>query len=183
MILLDVFEDGVPPAYDAYAIDIAIPLIGIVVDDTDDLAVRGIVVHVPQNHLSGSAGTDEHDPVAVLSPASVGEEKNDSVGESDPQYEDTLKHGSDHIIRDRHAAVEKERRGNMDGRHQKRSQERPAEFIEARETPDAFVQAEQHKHDETGESVDERESAPRHQINLVNQGVSKIKADQKSEKI
>ena len=61
LILLDSRKDVLAAADNGDAVNIAVPLVGVVVDDTDDPVVRpGRLLDIAEDHLAGGAGADEH---------------------------------------------------------------------------------------------------------------------------
>ena len=65
LILLNSWEDVLAAADNGNAVDIAVPLVGVVVDDADDPVVRPVgLLDIAEDHLAGGAGADEHDTCA-----------------------------------------------------------------------------------------------------------------------
>ena len=62
MEFLDRFENGVAPADNGDTIHVALPLVGIVVDDADHpLPNLRYLVDIPENHTACCTCTDQHD--------------------------------------------------------------------------------------------------------------------------
>ena len=61
-ILLNSWEDVLAAADNGDAVDIAVPLVGVVVDDADDPVVRPVgLLDIAEDHLASGAGADKHD--------------------------------------------------------------------------------------------------------------------------
>ena len=101
VVFFDVKKDVVPVAYHRHSFDVPVPLVGIVIDEADYLAVvLSALVHVPDQGASVLTCSDYHDPVAVLlgGLAGLGEKLHEPVGESYAKHQYQLEHRAHNIV-------------------------------------------------------------------------------------
>ena len=109
MILLDILKDGLAASHDGDALDGAVPLVGVVVDDTDGTVihlVRGL--EVAEDHSSGLAGADDHDAAAgpPLAHHVGAEEEQEAEEEAQAHDKEHLEHGAPDVIGQGHAGIQ-----------------------------------------------------------------------------
>ena len=105
MVFFNALQNRFPSSNDTYAVNIAPPFIGVVVDDADYFSFLAVFRYVAQNHLPRRSGADQHDPVFV--PLSVFGEKRkiDPVRKTNSKHQNKLDQCTDHIIGNRHADI------------------------------------------------------------------------------
>ena len=108
-VSLDRFHDRVAASDDRDSVNKTSPLVGAVVDDTDDLLPDLLrFLDVPQDHVPRVTGSDQHDPVpgclaGIFVP--VGHQQYEPVGEPHSYDQDELQDRAEEVVGHRHAAV------------------------------------------------------------------------------
>jgi len=157
LILLDILEDRLSSADDGDALDGAVPLVGVVVDDADrDVVhlVRGL--HVAQDHSSGLPRADDHDAAAGLAlTAQTGpQEKQEAEEEAQAHDEEQLKHAPPDVVRHGHAAIKSRDEDDMENGGGERAEDGLGEFLDARIAPHDAVHVEQVEDHDREDGVD-----------------------------
>ena len=157
LILLDILKDRLSSADDGDALDGAVPLVGVVVDDADGnivYLVRGL--HVTEDHPSGLSRADDHDAATGLAlTAQPGpQEEQEAEEEAQAHDEEQLKHASPDIVRHRHAAVKSRDEDNVENGGGEGAEDGLGEFLDARVAPHDAVHVEAVENDHREDGVD-----------------------------
>ena len=108
LVLLHILQNGVPATHDRHAVDVASPLVGIVIDEAHDfvLDLSGSA-DVARNCLTRIAGADDHDTAKDLRICLlIAEQQYKAIRESDRRHEYELQYRSHNIVGNRHASEE-----------------------------------------------------------------------------
>ena len=156
-VLLNRRENVLAAADDGNTVQVTAPLVGIVVDEADDLV--GCFFGLPeisQNHLAGRAGTDQHDAGAFFFRHNIdtaAENPKESIRKTDGYQKDELEESPQHIIGDRHPVKQQGDQETMQGGCDNGSKEGAFQLNKARKTPHAFVHAEKPENDKAEKRI------------------------------
>ena len=156
LIFFDIFKDRLASTHDGDPFNGAVPLVGIVVNDTDgDVVqlVRGL--EVAKEHSSGFAGSDDHDAAAGFPPAHhMGtEEEQEAEEEAQTHHEKHLEHGAPDIVGQGHAGIEHGDEDAMQHRGSQGAEGGPDQLIKAGIAPHDAVHVEEVENHDRDEGV------------------------------
>ena len=161
LIFLDVLKDCLPSADDGDALDGAVPLVGVVVDDADGFVVQHVGgLEIAEDHSSRFPGADDHDAAAGLAllPHMRSQEEQEAEEEAQAHHEQHLKHAAPDIVRHGHTAVEHRDEDNVKDRGRQGAENGPQQFVKTRVAPHDAVHMKEveDQHREDGVDGDER---------------------------
>ena len=142
LILLAAFYDAVAAADNLDSVDIAVPLVRVVVDDAEDLLVDLLrTMNVAKDSLAGLAGADQHDTLGFLPSRAVlgSKEQNETIGKTDSDREDELQRQTEDVIRDRHASEHEPHEEDVDPPGDDRREDHAVKLDIAYESPDRTI--------------------------------------------
>ena len=162
LVLLDILENGLASSHDGDALDGAVPLVGVVVDDADSAVihlVRGL--EVTKDHSSGFAGANDHDTAAGSALAHhVGTQEEEEAEEEAQAYDkEQLEHGAPDVVGQGHAGIQHSDEDAVEHRRGQRAEDGADQLLEARKAPHDAVHVEkvEDHHREDGIPGDEGE--------------------------
>ena len=184
-VLLYIGQDSVPAAHHRHARDIPVPFVGVIVNEAADLQIIfGLLGDVLQDHLSGTAGADEHDPLAVAGgPELAALQQDEAVGEPDTQHGGKLQTHAYHKIGNRHAAEQDRDADDVQKRCDQRGGKDTHQLIDAGEAPDAVVQPHPDEDHDADHGVDRQEFEAGRQIVFGDRGINAIESEKERQQI
>ena len=186
LILRDILEDRLSSADDGHALDGAVPLVGVVVDDADGnivYLVRGL--HVTEDHPSGLSRADDHDAATGLAlTAQPGpQEEQEAEEEAQAHDEEQLKHASPDVVRHRHAAVESRDEDDMENGGGERAEDGLGQFLDAGIAPHDAVHVEAVENDHREDGVDGDEGGIGFEINGRDGRIVAVEAEPEGQEV
>ena len=109
-------EDFLPAADNRDAVEIALPFIRVIIDNTDDgiMDFPGLI-NIPEDQLARGAGADQHNPLSAARRLRPGAQELDKAeAEAGNRQEDELEAGTQDIIGERHPAEADRDQGRME---------------------------------------------------------------------
>ena len=183
MKFLDSFEDGVAAADNRNAINIALPFVGIVVDDAYNLLSDfRRLVDIAQNHTPCRAAADQHDAAgrdAILRCIVFAQEQYKSVRKAYTDDKNKLQQGAEHIVGDWHPAKQCCNQNSMESTGQYRGYDHSYKLRIAGKTPDAPIQAKSPEDKQADHCIGRSKAKPRSQIVARNFSKMAVKAQPK----
>ena len=188
LIFFGIDENIIPASHDRNSFYVTPPFVGVVVDDAAHLCFCLIGTHhIPQDHLSGCTGADEHYPVhhpfafTFFPAASL--QKDEAVGETDSHNKHKLDDDSEYVIGRRHPANSQRHPGNLEHKSDGRRDYRTHQFTVACKPPHAVIQAQYPEHQNAEYCVPWSKFQIRREIFLWNPGICTVKAKPECQKI
>ena len=169
-VLIDIFQNSVPAADDRNAVNIASPLIGVIVN----YAAHPVIdlsgpANVGDQTLSGVTGADHHyAPHLVLAVLMIGEENHEAIGKPSPGHENKLQSDTDQIVRDRHPLENDRDSDRVEGSGDARRHDQVHQFRITRKSPQAPVQLREGEYDQAEYRIDRHKPHP---------GLHKVRSD------
>ena len=163
---LDIYQNAVPAAYNRHTVDVAPPLIGLIIDEAHDSVVDfSRSTNVTRDRLSCIAGAYDHDPsVSLRVGLLVAEQQNKAIRKADRGHKDELQRRSHYIIGNRHAAEEKRNKQDVEHRCYYSRHNDIQKFRIAGVFPDALIKPGPPEYDEAEYSVNRCKACPGLQI-------------------
>ena len=161
LILRHIFQDAFAAADHGDAVDKAAPLVRVVVHDADDLLLHVFhALDIAEDDLSGASGADEHDALVSVTEVLLMQEEDHAVGEADPGHEKELDQGAGEVVGHGHAVEEEGNSPCMQAGRHEGGQEYTDQLVKTRKTPDAVIQFEKDKDDQSNHGIGRREHTP-----------------------
>ena len=180
--LLDIYQNAVPAAYDRHAIDVAPPLVGLIVDEAHYFVIDlSRSADVTGDCLTCIAGAYDHDPsVSLRVGLLVAEQQNKAIRKADRGHKDELQRRSHYIIGNRHAAEEKRDKQDVEHRCYYSRHNDIQKFCIAGVFPDALIKPRPPEYDEAAYSVNRCKACPGLQIRRIDRREFQVIAKPKS---
>ena len=185
LVFFHVDKDIFPAAHDGNTLQRAVPFAGVVIDDALHVQVGFLGADdVPQDHLPGRAGADDHGRLGAAADGTAAAlQQNEPVGKPHADDEQKLDQRAEQIIGGRHPAEQQRDCHCVEYRRDTGRRQHPHQFGEAGIPPDAFVKVQRPERYQTKHRIDAHKADVTLKVSRINGRKFTVKTNPQRQKI